>query len=255
MRKRPFIIIFVAVCCFLFPAFLIVQSMIIKKVSLAMAIKWYLKTPRNMVPFSSYDCIIATVIAYIAGYGIFRVRLWGWWYFLLIMLSVVGWNIWAFASAPFHTTVYQAAFYVFTGFSLGLVFLLLFREIRAPYFNPRLRWWQTPPRYAVTIECPLGKILDIAIGGVFIESDLERELGGSETLRFTAFDQEVEVEGSIVWVCPGGETKPKGFGLKFLEVPPPARKGLKLITKELKKLGKKNRQYEHEKASAGRAAG
>jgi Tfp pilus assembly protein PilZ len=66
-------------------------------------------------------------------------------------------------------------------------------------------------------------ILDISIGGVFIETSERVPVGETILLNFTlpAFSRPVALPGKIAW------SGPQGFGVKFEAMPPPESRAIK----------------------------
>ena len=66
-------------------------------------------------------------------------------------------------------------------------------------------------------------ILDISIGGVFIETNERVPVGETILLNFTlpTFSHPVALPGKIAW------SGPQGFGVKFEGLPPPAGRAIK----------------------------
>ena len=75
---------------------------------------------------------------------------------------------------------------------LAIVAGIFFRKhIIAPYFNPRLRWWEAEPRYKIDIHAEIitgnagltGEILDISQSGFFMSLAQDITIGKTYTFN------------------------------------------------------------------------
>jgi Tfp pilus assembly protein PilZ len=114
-----------------------------------------------------------------------------------------------------------------------------------PYFFPNIRWWESDPRYRLSVPATLertdmpflaGDILDLSMGGCFMKlrSDLKQD--EKVSICFTIFHVTVRCEGTIVWRTQSTVTHPKGVGVKFMELDRDQRRALKIITRRLKRI-------------------
>lgn len=197
------------------------------------------RTSRIFFSFS-YWAFAATGIA--VGYGLREMTRWGWNVFLLNALFIAYSNAliairYSESNNPF------LAFLV----SIGLLVLLIRRlgkEIRVPYFLPRIRWWETNPRYKLVVPVRVertdsgfeGEILDLSMGGCFIKS--RNELNQNERIlsRFELFGEALEIGGTVVWRSQSSVTHPKGVGVKFDPLDKIQRKVMKAATQHLKRI-------------------
>ncbi len=178
-----------------------------------------------------------------AGYGLWEMRRWGWHVFLFSNILIVYGN--AVLASDYGTSHHKIFAFVI---SLGILALIIFRlgrEIRVPYFLPRIRWWESNPRYRLTVPvaiqrqggAPLtGDILDLSMGGCFVK--LRTELLQDEllTLDFKVFDAPFLLQGNVVWRTHSTVTHPKGIGVKFAPLGRPERRLLRAVIHRLKKI-------------------
>ena len=141
--------------------------------------------------------------------------------------------------------------------SAFLQFMLVFRvakEIRVPYFFPRIRWWESNPRYRlsipVTLERKLGEkleaeILDLSPTGCFIKFRFPMVTDESLTLSFTLFEHTLKCQGTVVWLAQSAVTHPRGFGIKFDSLTKQQKRSLRLIHKKLKKISSFYRRFRY----------
>ncbi len=197
------------------------------------------RTSRIFFSFS-YWALAATGIA--VGYGFWEMTRWAWSVFLLNSLFV------AYANALIAIR-YSESNHPFIAFiaSVGLLIVLILRlgkEIRVPYFLPRIRWWETNPRYKLVVPVRVergdsgfaGEILDLSMGGCFIKTRLDMNQNERILSRFEIFGEALEVGGTVVWRSQSSVTHPKGVGVKFDELEKPQRRILKAAMLHLKKI-------------------
>lgn len=177
------------------------------------------------------------VTAVVLAIGIYKVRVWAFYFFVIHSVLIIVLNI--------ITLVHN-------GFSAGIIINLLFlfpmglllqKEIRAPYFNPRLRWWEQAQRYIHTLVVKLdNKMLetfDISTSGCFLKKN-----DGEELEKGKLYDLEIDIE-ELVIKCKGevmreteGDAKyPAGWGIRFEGISPIEKRKLALLLKGSHKSG------------------
>lgn len=176
--------------------------------------------------------------------GIYRVRMWGWFLYLLhasatTVLSLFGPGFSGFGLST--ATFINLPFFAVAGY-------YLFSEIRAPYFNPRLRWWERYPRYRdaihVIIEGKEFRLFDISSKGLFVV-DVEaprRKVGDKLVAHVGIGDEIASLRMEIIRVHLGGGDYPAGFGARFLSMDSQARHAVSdyiRILKRSQKVAKK----------------
>lgn len=181
---------------------------------------------------------------------------------LWVLFVVVAWGIWKVTSWGFYMCIVSAAAnslfsmiqYGFStssdglveelvrfnpvnwGVLLNLVFfipviLILNKDIMAPFFNPKMKWWEQHPRVKamLRIEATIGgqteyfQSFDISGSGMFLGmGDLsQRELGDGYLENFEArihleeTGATVTVLCTVVWVSDGKGRAPAGCGVTF----------------------------------------
>ena len=178
-----------------------------------------------------------------SGYGLWEMKRWGWYIFLTTTI-LVGYNN-AVLVSDFGTTHHKIlAFLLSTFVLLGLI-LRVAREVRVPYFLPKIRWWESNPRYKLSVPTIIrredgstveGEVMDLSSGGCFVK--VRNELSTDERIlvSFTIFGQEIETTGTIVWKTQGAVTHPKGIGIKFGLMSRLQKRILKAVNGRLKEI-------------------
>lgn len=177
----------------------------------------------------------------LAGLALLSFRNWSYPVFLAVMS-------WAFLR---HYQNYQAIPQTFTlamlvgsyALNLGVVTYFFLPSVRAPYYNQRLRWWESKPRYRVEFHGSLLKgtqphpmtVSDISEGGLFIRSGNSFGLGDFLKLEFQFLGKPFTFPGHIVHVQNLG--KETGYGVQLAFGSKKEQKQLMSIIKGLIALG------------------
>jgi Tfp pilus assembly protein PilZ len=121
-----------------------------------------------------------------------------------------------------------------------LVFILVSREIRVPYFFPRINWWESGIAgiHHLSVElsptqsgvpAAKGQLLDLSQRGCFIKSPLDYRLHDPIQIRIEAYGQELQLSGKIVWNAKSAVTHPKGIGVRFNDFERPLRRKVRVL--------------------------
>jgi len=171
------------------------------------------ETWANLNPIVSGLCIFCMCI----GYGIWKVRMWAYYGFLLLSAGVLSYLVWDFV----HTTneSYYINLMVCATFAISCA-LFLNHHISAPYFNPRLRWWERDLRYRVNLgvkfqidrQTRKGQLLDISRSGCFAEIESPLIVGEEVEMKLSLQKFEFTTKAMVIWSC----DDPKGYGLMFI---------------------------------------
>ena len=168
------------------------------------------------------------VLTPIVGYGIWSVKKWG--YYLLLTHSVllILNNIVLYAVKA--TPVPLWIVITFNMLLLGVIIAFVRREVNAPYFNPRLRWWEQAARYYYDkmriIVKKIGtdktifeaKSFDVSETGAFVVANNKVAVGDKFSIELVLADKSMlYTDGEVVWVNkPKKTSNPAGFGCKFM---------------------------------------
>lgn len=178
MQRRPWPLVFLALLQILGPLGSIFVSAYVNKVGfleMASAI-WRFSRPWDLVEF--YALPLAQ------GICIFTAKRFGYYTILLLATLSIYLNIqeWRMASDVISLPILLGV----TGTNVALILYLLLPSVRVIFMNPRLRWWETPPRYLVSMKGQVSKedghakpatISDLSVGGagILVESELYRQ--------------------------------------------------------------------------------
>lgn len=87
------------------------------------------------------------------------------------------------------------------------------KEIKSPYFNPRLRWWETAKRYAFNLQTDISSLdggapivtstFDISESGAFLVSDHSFSAAQMIDMTIRFDDVALPIKGQVMWVSEG----------------------------------------------------
>lgn len=196
---------------------------------------------------------LVSILAVTAGFGLWEMRRWSWHVFLFTSFLI------AYCNAIIATS-YGSTGHPWEAFAISCLVVLFFtlrvaREVRVPYFLPKIRWWESNPRYRTHIPAELAHadsledqtfsadIVDLSVKGAFVKIREDFKVGDVLELKFSMFGLKAEVIGTVVWCPQSAVTHPKGIGLKFGSMPRATRKTLKILDRRLKRIRAYYRTY------------
>lgn len=146
----------------------------------------------------------AMLLMPIAGIAIFQMKRWSYGVFFL----ATSWSIlsnfrhWHYAqqSVPMPALI---GIYLL---QIALVTYFLLPGVRVTYFNPRVRWWESKPRFRLALPASMafktqtiqGDILNVSEGGCFVKPKSPLLIGDELKLGFEILSQQFEIAGRIV---------------------------------------------------------
>lgn len=158
----------------------------------------------------------------IAGLLILKVRKWTYFAFMSLLTYIV-YDIMTYEKFtwPYYSEKPFFYSYVVAGMAAAAFAYFLSPKVREPFFNQRVRWWESRNRYNVQIPCKLhGKnltfpshILNISKSGLFLQSSPYLKIGERLEIEFNIIGEIIEVPVYIVHQrSVNGIT---GYGVKF----------------------------------------
>lgn len=195
-----------------------------------------------------------SALAFAAGRGILLIRWYGWYAFILSNITLA--YITAVTLAQYSARESEVLVFLATGLvQLSLIFLVG-REIRVPYFFPKIRWWESDPRYKLSVPVKIirpdkseleAEIMDISLGGCFMKTHHYFLTDELVVLNFTLFERPLNCPGKIVWTTESTVTHPRGIGIKFEPLDKDTTYCLKQATEKLRKLARAYSQMTRER--------
>jgi hypothetical protein len=166
----------------------------------------------------------------VAGAAVYAVKRWSYFTFIAATVLTFAFNLQAWQQFP---EVFPLSELILTYLvNLGFVSYFLIPNVKAAYFDPRLRWWESKPRFHVDIvgrikgafgDVPC-RIMDISEGGVFLQvhEDFDATvraykelLGAAVELQFAYGRRTFHLHGDVVHL---GGARIRGIGVRFAEV-------------------------------------
>jgi hypothetical protein len=200
MPSRPWPLILIALFQFLAPVLTVFVNAAIHHVSPSVILIWFW-TQKNWL-----EIFEAFFLMPLGGIFVLMMRKWSYPLFLLcvawlLVSNFIQWNTpGTMVSFPFMAGTSLAGFLLVTYFLLPAV--------RATYFDPSARWWESRPRFQLEIPLEIlagdrdvkAKVLNLSEGGTFFQCDDKLELGPTLKLKFLILGQKFEVAGKALHV-------------------------------------------------------
>ncbi len=152
--------------------------------------------------------------------GLFKVQLWAWYYFLIhaIGMFILSWFGKDFSFAPSYATLINFVFLIPIGYFVS-------HEIKTPYFNPNLKWWEQSKRFKHTVNIVMDnkvyETFDISVDGAFVmDPDQKNDFEVEEyvPIIIELDDERMECFAEIRWVNNDSKIYPIGYGIKFEKI-------------------------------------
>lgn len=195
--------------------------------------------------FFSFYYIAHSIFAVFTGFALHRMRPYAWHFFVFhSFVMLVAQFVVAYRYAENH--VVEVPLTLISLVILGMV-LFLKMELRVPYFSPRIAWWESDPRYKISVPAEMtssdhfyrGDIMDISSSGCFVKTKDPIKVDQPIKIKFSLFDHKFECSGRVVWRTETGVTHPKGVGVKFSVMSRKEQAHLKDTVKKLKRLSRR----------------
>ena len=196
--------------------------------------------------------ILHSLIALGTGAALFKMRPFAWHLFLFhsFLLAVEQVYLAAYMAENYHVGVPL----VFALLSILISVLVLKMELRVPYFSPKIAWWESDPRYKISVPVEVssqdhyheGEIMDISVGGCFIKTQAPLKIDDTIHVKFSLFEHHFTCVGKIVWRTESAVTHPKGVGVRFMSIDKRQHADLKSTVKKLRSLSQKIQKQRRE---------
>lgn len=211
----------------------------------------------NALPVFGPDGIFAHLLwsdwLLLAGFpvvalGIYSVRKWGWYLFVIFSALLIGYNVYVYL---FLNPNYSLGLIIFFIVVITAISAVLFRkQVYAPYFNPRMRWWEIAARYRVNLDARIltsdhgsanAHILDISETGCFVGAAGELQEGANVWLVIRCGETEISCLGRIVRKVAAGK-EGQGYGIMYHGMSKETVIKMKGLMHSLKELGGRDRE-------------
>ncbi len=209
MRQKPLLLRVIAFCFVFVPLVNILLT--------AWFNRWPLTGPRGVLEhFNQTEKFILGCYPIIA-IGIWSVRRWGYYLFIIFSLYVISRNFYVLWTHQYYSRYVVWLFQVMT---LSLTGVLLQKHVSAPYFNPKMRWWESLPRFKLGSHGELfiglkkfnADIIDISRGGCFLKSDAHLKVGDKIKVTIPYKKIKIRTTGKVTWIS---DKIIGGYGVMF----------------------------------------
>jgi hypothetical protein len=125
------------------------------------------------VPYVEWYVWLLMGLVAASGLSLLLVRKWSWLLSLISLASVLIYSVVLLPDISSKAGIFIVALLMIV--TIGAMGVIFFSPFRLPYVNPRLRWWETSPRYRVDIrvhvdDSPLeANLVDISRTGALIQ--------------------------------------------------------------------------------------
>ncbi len=237
MIRKPWPIILISFVFFLIPFFNILINFLIFRTDYTFYDYIYslLVVPTNYLAL--FDMVVPSLIA---GFAVYSVKKWSYPVFLVCMAWLTYQMLSTFSP---HIRFSLLLLTIILPMIINILYVsyILLPNVRAAYFDPRLRWWETKPRYIFSTEMSIeengkltaAQITNISEGGIFAIVSVPVEPNTVVNLKFVILENPIELKAKIVYRKPDGAS----HGLQFFEM---NRNQKLLMKKTIAKLAKEN---------------
>lgn len=158
----------------------------------------------------------------IAGLLLWKLRTWTYFAFLGIMayliFSILTYEQYTW---PYNSDSPLFYHYFIIGLTLFVIVYFLIPDVRAPFFNRKLRWWESKPRYRTTIPARISgnkvtfqsEILNISQTGAFLKDNNHLSPGEVVSLAFESEGLLMEMPVKVIGRHVISQTQ--GLGVQF----------------------------------------
>lgn len=115
---------------------------------------------RIWMPYVEWHVWVLMGLVALSGLSLLLVRKWSWFLSLAALASVLIYSVILLPDISTKASIAIVALLMII--TIGAIAVIFLSPFRLPYINPRLRWWETSPRYHVDIKVKVGDFLEEA---------------------------------------------------------------------------------------------
>ncbi len=195
MKRKPWILIVLALVHILAP----VGSFIFNAVSSGRTFseQWIYWT--KVLPWPLM--IIYVGLPVLAGLCIYICKKWSYYIYLACIATILVSNIFSFITHMNYLNLFLLL--VVLLIDIFVVGYFMVPSVRKIYMDPRMRWWESKPRYFYDMTAQIDgssvQITNISAGGLLFNSNYEFEVGKDFELQWTDNGVNYKVIGEVVY--------------------------------------------------------
>jgi hypothetical protein len=214
MKRKPWPLVILAILHFLAP----VGNIIVNSLYINVSISTYIHA--LYLSDEWIKTLIFLLAPILGGILIYICKRWSYYLYLSLMVvpCVYGYFFWL------RQPSFELALYLILAYLINLTMVVYFMlpQVRQVYFDPRLRWWETKPRFEVEVDTEIfiqdqvakGYIKNISEGGVFVETSLVLKVTDNIRINFKYKDTNYMFNGNVVFIK--NLDVQKGYGIKLV---------------------------------------
>lgn len=177
---------------------------------------------------------LLSMFSFIVAYGVWKVRMWGFYSLIGFGLITAFLDLYAWAHQNF---LFNWWFILDVTAVVAGITLVVQENVRKPYFNPKIKWWETPKRVRIDVPALVYAnekkkeilILDISKTGCFSDFDLPLDIGQNVKIDINHQSLKFVSEATVA----RRSENPRGYGLKFTNTDKTNKKQILQILKDL----------------------
>jgi hypothetical protein len=212
MKQRPWPIVLLAAFHVIAPVGNILFNAMLTKIPLNIYFQALLLSENRLT------LAVFTVVPILGAALIFMCRKWSYISYVILMTVPFVYSVIEYSKNS--TTLMAIGLGLFFCINLLVVGYFLKPAVRRLYFDPRLRWWETKPRYQADFQCQVEikeqqhwvEIKNISEGGAFLEAASVFQEGDMLKLYFKDSEGVIALNGEVIY---RREAQPIGYGFKF----------------------------------------
>lgn len=214
MKRKPWPLIVLTLLHLFAPVGNIVANAIFANVSIAVY------TRALFHPDELLRTFIFLCIPIVGGILIYVCKKWSYYLYLVLMTFPFCYSYMSWQAQPtVELGVYLIAFYLI---NLIVVGYFILPQVRQVYFDSRLRWWETQPRFKAEFETDFtwvdqkakGEIKNLSEGGLFIETDLKMPAQSRIDIDFKYKEKRYALKGEVIYSRSSGTRV--GYGVSLV---------------------------------------
>lgn len=238
MKRRPWILIILALGHFLAPFFNLIFDAILAGTPIDKYVVLFFQ-PQN---FSRHWFHFFAPMA--AGLAIYLCRRWSYLVYVGLMIALAYMSYTSFMTRTDLNNPWALILAYFLNFLIVTYFML--PAVRKVYFDPRLRWWEMMPRYYIDLDCEFslaasapetfikGLVSNFSQTGLFLKTTHSIQDQTLIQVRFQFEDLNCRFQGQVIH---HGKQGSQGFGVQFVHTPE-SRKCAKALAERLHAQGR-----------------
>jgi hypothetical protein len=216
MKNKPFIFTIISLLCLVEPVIKILYFKAITHFDFVVIMS-------NLMARDSFRDVFDFWLVYpLAGMLLWRIRKVTYFAFMSLLIYIV-YNILTYEKYtwPFNSDSPFIYHYIVVVMSIMVFITFLFPKVREPFFDRRVRWWESKTRYQVNIACHLknehlvfpSEILNISGTGAFLKDSAYFNYGDKLNLEFDFLGTQITLPVEVInrHTVKGQN----GYGVKF----------------------------------------